>query len=229
MPLKILVVDDEVPVTELIQYNLEKAHYQVLVAHDGEAALNITRGERPDLILLDLMLPKIDGLEVCRELRRTSQVPIIMVTARGEETDRIIGLELGADDYLSKPFSMRELLARIKAVLRRNRSPEIDGNSQYLSGPYGLELDETGRTALLDGRELSLTRLEFDLLQYLVLHRGQVLSREQMLSQAWGYDFVGETRAVDSAVKRLRRKLHTILPGTVFIETIRGIGYKLVR
>jgi DNA-binding response OmpR family regulator len=229
MTSKILVVDDEVPVTELIQYNLEKAHYQVLVAHDGEAALKIARGARPDLILLDLMLPKIDGLEVCRELRRTSQVPIIMVTARGEETDRVIGLELGADDYLSKPFSMRELLARIKAVLRRNHSTETDSLPQSLSGPYGLELDETGRTALLDGKELSLTRLEFDLLQYLVLHRGQVLSREQMLSQAWGYDFVGETRAVDSAIKRLRSKLHAILPGTAFIETIRGIGYKLVR
>ena len=224
---KILVVDDEVPVTELIQYNLEKAHYQVLTAHDGEAALRIARENAPDLILLDLMLPKIDGLEVCRELRRSSQVPIIMVTARGEETDRVIGLELGADDYLCKPFSMRELLARIKAVLRRNHPPGSGGQS--LSGPHGLTLDEEGRTACLGGRELSLTRLEFDLLQYLVLHRGQVLSREQLLSQAWGYDFVGETRAVDSAVKRLRKKLQEIIPEVVFIETVRGIGYKLVR
>ncbi|MFL7812705.1 MAG: response regulator transcription factor [Anaerolineales bacterium] len=224
---KILVVDDEVPVTELIQYNLEKAHYQVLTAHDGEAALRIARENAPDLILLDLMLPKIDGLEVCRELRRSSQVPIIMVTARGEETDRVIGLELGADDYLCKPFSMRELLARIKAVLRRNHPPGSGGQS--LSGPHGLALDEEGRTACLGGRELSLTRLEFDLLQYLVLHRGQVLSREQLLSQAWGYDFVGETRAVDSAVKRLRKKLQEIIPEVVFIETVRGIGYKLVR
>ncbi|MFN2113157.1 MAG: response regulator transcription factor [Anaerolineales bacterium] len=224
---KILVVDDEVPVTELIQYNLEKAHYRVLTAHDGEAALRIARENAPDLILLDLMLPKIDGLEVCRELRRSSQVPIIMVTARGEETDRVIGLELGADDYLCKPFSMRELLARIKAVLRRNHPPGSGGQS--LSGPHGLALDEEGRTACLGGRELSLTRLEFDLLQYLVLHRGQVLSREQLLSQAWGYDFVGETRAVDSAVKRLRKKLQEIIPEVVFIETVRGIGYKLVR
>jgi DNA-binding response OmpR family regulator len=210
---KILVVDDEVPVTELIQYNLEKAHYRVLTAHDGEAALRIARENAPDLILLDLMLPKIDGLEVCRELRRSSQVPIIMVTARGEETDRVIGLELGADDYLCKPFSMRELLARIKAVLRRNHPPGSGGQS--LSGPHGLALDEEGRTACLGGRELSLTRLEFDLLQYLVLHRGQVLSREQLLSQAWGYDFVGETRAVDSAVKRLRKKLQEIIPEVV--------------
>jgi DNA-binding response OmpR family regulator len=198
-----------------------------LTAHDGEAALRIARENAPDLILLDLMLPKIDGLEVCRELRRSSQVPIIMVTARGEETDRVIGLELGADDYLCKPFSMRELLARIKAVLRRNHPPGSGGQS--LSGPHGLALDEEGRTACLGGRELSLTRLEFDLLQYLVLHRGQVLSREQLLSQAWGYDFVGETRAVDSAVKRLRKKLQEIIPEVVFIETVRGIGYKLVR
>lgn len=226
---KILVVDDEIPVTELIQYNLEKAHYQVITAHDGEAALRIAREQDPDLILLDLMLPKIDGLQVCRELRRFSQVPIIMVTARGEETDRVIGLELGADDYLCKPFSMRELLARIKAVLRRNHSPGSGSPQPMLSGPHGLELDEEGRTALLKDSELLLTRLEFDLLQYLVLHRGQVLTREQLLSQAWGYDFVGETRAVDSAVKRLRKKLRGILPGAVFIETIRGIGYKLVR
>ena len=225
----ILVVDDELPVTELIKYNLEKAHYQVLLAYDGETALQIAREGEPDLILLDLMLPKIDGLEVCRVLRRSSQVPIIMVTARGEETDRVIGLELGADDYLCKPFSMRELLARIKAVLRRNQLPASEISNQLLSGPHGLELDEEGRTALLQGKPLSLTRLEFDLLQYLVLHRGQVLSREQLLSQAWGYDFVGETRAVDSAVKRLRKKLHGFVPDGVFIETIRGIGYKLVR
>jgi DNA-binding response OmpR family regulator len=225
----ILVVDDEVSVTDLIKYNLEKAHYQVLVAHNGESALQMAREGEPDLILLDLMLPKIDGLEVCRVLRRSSQVPIIMVTARGEETDRVIGLELGADDYLCKPFSMRELLARIKAVLRRNQPPTNGISHQLLSGPHGLELDEEGRTALLKGKRLSLTRLEFDLLQYLVLHRGQVLSREQLLSQAWGYDFVGETRAVDSAVKRLRKKLHGFVPDGVFIETIRGIGYKLVR
>ncbi len=144
-------------------------------------------------------------------------------------SDRVIGLELGADDYLCKPFSMRELLARIKAVLRRNQTSASGTSHQLLSGPHGLELDEEGRTALLKGKALSLTRLEFDLLQYLVLHRGQVLSREQLLSQAWGYDFVGETRAVDSAVKRLRKKLHQVFPERVFIETIRGIGYKLVR
>ena len=132
MAIKILVVDDEISVTDLISYNLEKAHYEVLVAHDGEEALKLLRTHNPDLILLDLMLPKIDGLDVCRELRKTSQVPIIMVTARGEEADRVIGLELGADDYLCKPFSMRELLARIKAVLRRNQK-EITETPQQIS------------------------------------------------------------------------------------------------
>ena len=229
MTLKILVVDDEISVTELISYNLQKAHYEVLVAHDGESALQIARESLPDLILLDLMLPKIDGLDVCRELRKSSQVPIIMVTARGEETDRVIGLELGADDYLCKPFSMRELLARIKAVLRRNLNTTEAQPASILKGPRGLELDEEARIVNLEGNLLPLTRLEFDLIQYLILHAGQVLSREQLLSQAWGYDFVGGTRAVDSAIKRLRKKIQNLLPDAILIETVRGIGYRLVK
>ena len=227
---KILVVDDEVSVTDLISYNLEKAHYGVLVAHDGEAALASAHEHKPDLILLDLMLPKIDGLDVCRELRKTSQVPIIMVTARGEETDRVIGLELGADDYLCKPFSMRELLARIKAVLRRNQNADQQSPVDViLKGPAGLELNEDSRTVTLNKTPLPLTRLEFDLIQHLVLNPGRVLSREQLLSQAWGYDFVGGIRAVDSAVKRLRKKIQLIDPALTLIETVRGIGYRMVR
>jgi len=229
MSAKILVVDDEVPVTDLIKYNLEKARYQVLVAHDGEAALQTARTAQPDLILLDIMLPRIDGLDVCRELRKTSQVPIIMVTARGEEADRVIGLELGADDYLTKPFSMRELMARIKAVLRRNQPEQDQKKPVLLTGPHGLWLDEESRSVTMDGDELSLTRLEYDLIQHMLLHQGQVLTREQLLSQAWGYDFVGDTRAVDSAVKRLRKKLRKQKPRAVFIETIRGVGYRMVR
>ena len=229
MSAKILVVDDEVPVTDLIKYNLEKARYQVLVAHDGEAALQTARTAQPDLILLDIMLPRIDGLDVCRELRKTSQVPIIMVTARGEEADRVIGLELGADDYLTKPFSMRELMARIKAVLRRNQPEQDQKKPVLLTGPHGLWLDEESRSVTMDGDELSLTRLEYDLIQHMLLHQGQVLTREQLLSQAWGYDFVGDTRAVDSAIKRLRKKLRKQKPRAVFIETIRGVGYRMVR
>jgi len=227
---KILVVDDEVSVTDLISYNLEKAHYDVLVAHDGEAALASAHEHKPDLILLDLMLPKIDGLDVCRELRKTSQVPIIMVTARGEETDRVIGLELGADDYLCKPFSMRELLARIKAVLRRNQNADQQSPAAaILKGPAGLVLDEDSRTVAINEIPLVLTRLEFDLIQHLILNPGRVLSREQLLSQAWGYDFVGGVRAVDSAVKRLRKKIQLIDPALTLIETVRGIGYRMVR
>jgi len=227
---KILVVDDEVSVTDLISYNLEKAHYDVLVAHDGEAALASAHEHKPDLILLDLMLPKIDGLDVCRELRKTSQVPIIMVTARGEETDRVIGLELGADDYLCKPFSMRELLARIKAVLRRNQNADQQSPAAaILKGPAGLVLDEDSRTVAINETPLVLTRLEFDLIQHLILNPGRVLSREQLLSQAWGYDFVGGVRAVDSAVKRLRKKIQLIDPDLTLIETVRGIGYRMVR
>jgi len=227
---KILVVDDETSVTELIGYNLKKAHYEVLVAHDGEAALLAERKHQPDLILLDLMLPKIDGLDVCRQLRKTSQVPIIMVTARGEETDRVIGLELGADDYLCKPFSMRELMARIKAVLRRNQKEITESPAvAILEGPSGLVLDEDSRTVTLNEIPLALTRLEFDLIQHLVLNTGRVLSREQLLSQAWGYDFVGGVRAVDSAVKRLRKKVQLIDPDLTLIETVRGIGYRMVR
>ena len=229
MTAKILVVDDELPVTDLIKYNLEKARYQVLVAHDGEAALQVAREANPDLILLDLMLPKIDGLDVCRELRKTSQVPVIMVTARGEEADRVIGLELGADDYLTKPFSMRELMARIKAVLRRNQPDQESHKASSYAGPHGLRLDEESRSVTLDGYELPLTRLEYDLIQHFLLHQGQVLSREQLLSQAWGYDFVGDTRAVDSAIKRLRKKLQAQDPTITFIETIRGIGYRMSR
>ena len=230
MTARILVVDDETAVTDLIGYNLEKAHYQVITAHDGETALQLARDSKPDLILLDLMLPKVDGLDVCRELRKTSQVPIIMVTARGEETDRVIGLELGADDYLTKPFSMRELMARVKAVLRRNQSGEVEPGSQsILSGPFGLTLNEEERIVWIDDDELKLTRLEFDLMQHLMLNAGRVLSREQLLSQAWGYDFVGGTRAVDSAIKRLRGKIRKVLPEDSIIESVRGIGYRLIK
>ncbi len=226
----ILVVDDETAVTDLIAYNLKKAHYLVITAHDGESALMLAEQKKPDLILLDLMLPRIDGLDVCRELRRFSQVPIIMVTARGEETDRVIGLELGADDYLTKPFSMRELLARIKAVLRRNQTdPPASDPAPLINGPNGLVLNEDSREASLDGISLAITRLEFDLLLHLLLNPGRVLSREQLLSQAWGYDFAGGVRAVDSAVKRLRKKINQIKPGLVLIETVRGIGYRLVK
>ena len=228
MSARILVVDDESSVCDLLAYNLRKAGYEVLTAPDGREALRSARSNRPDLILLDLMLPEVDGLDVCRELRRSSNVPIIMITARGEEIDRVVGLELGADDYVTKPFSVRELLSRIKAVLRRASAPDrLSGATTSLPGPGGLRLEPESRTAAVNDTELALTRLEFDLLHMLLANTGRVLTRERLLEQAWGYDFVGDTRAVDSAVKRLRLKLRRASPDADRIESVRGVGYRL--
>jgi two-component system, OmpR family, alkaline phosphatase synthesis response regulator PhoP len=228
MSARILVVDDEPSVTDLLTYNLRKARYEVLVAADGREALRLARLSSPDLILLDLMIPEVDGLDVCRELRKTGNVPIIMITARGEEIDRVVGLELGADDYVCKPFCVRELLSRIKAVLRR---AQADDNSiepsGVLRGPGGLRLDVERRIVTINENKLDLTRLEFDLLHLLLVNAGRVLTRERLLEQAWGYDFVGDTRAVDSAVKRLRAKLRQASPEADAIEAVRGVGYRL--
>ena len=224
---KILVVDDEPAVTDLLAYNLRKSGYEPLVAADGREALRLARQARPDLILLDLMIPELDGLDVCRELRKTSAVPIIMITARGEEIDRVVGLELGADDYVSKPFSVRELLARIKAVLRRAAQATKGTPDTSLHGKAGLLLDMDSRQANVEGSPLELTRLEFDLLHLLLSNAGRVLTRQRLLELAWGYDYVGDTRAVDSAIKRLRAKLRAISPEADSIEAVRGVGYRL--
>jgi DNA-binding response OmpR family regulator len=224
---KILVVDDEPAVTDLLVYNLRKSGYEPLVAADGREALRLARHSSPDLILLDLMLPELDGLDVCRELRKTSDVPIIMITARGEEIDRVVGLELGADDYIAKPFSVRELLARIKAVLRRTVSGGKEGSDTSLRGIGGLRMDIDSRLVYVDETELELTRLEFDILQLLLSNTGRVLTRERLLEQAWGYDYTGDTRAVDSAMKRLRAKLRAASPEADCIEAVRGVGYRL--
>ena len=222
---RILAVDDEQAVLDLLVYNLNKAHYEVLTASNGRQALEIARQAEPDLILLDLMLPEVDGLDVCRELRHTSKVPIIMITARGEEVDRVVGLELGADDYICKPFSMRELMARIKAVLRRT-TPDESGSQAILTGPGDLSLDVERREVSVGNILLDLTRLEFDLLHTLLLNAGRVLTRERLLEQVWGYDFAGDVRAVDSAIKRLRASLRTADPAADGIEAVRGLGYK---
>jgi len=228
MSLLILIVDDEPAVTDLLAYNLRKAHYDVLTAADGREALRLALESKPDLILLDLMIPEVDGLDVCRELRKTSTVPIIMITARGEETDRVVGLELGADDYVCKPFSVRELMARIKAVLRRQAPGEPDeAGPSILQGPGGLRLDLECRTAVVGDVSLDLTRLEFDLLQRLLANSGRVLTRERLLEQVWKFDFTGDTRAVDSAVKRLRAKLRLGAFEADAIEAVRGVGYRI--
>lgn len=229
MPTHILIVDDEPAVTDLLAYNLRKASYQVSAAADGREALRLAQEIRPDLILLDVMIPELDGLDVCRELRKTSRVPVIMITARGEEVDRIVGLELGADDYVCKPFSVRELMSRIKAVLRRSQ-PEQEGANPpaaTLHGPGGVELDPESRQAAAGGSPLDLTRLEFEVLLVLLQNAGRVLTRERLLELAWGYDFAGDTRAVDSTVKRLRAKLRAADSEADCIEAVRGVGYRV--
>ena len=224
---KILVVDDEQSITDLLEYNLQRNGYQVVVAHDGRQALRLAQDEQPDLVILDLMLPGLDGLDICRELRRDSSVPIIMLTARDEEVDRVVGLELGADDYVTKPFSVRELMARVRAVLRRVTSGESTATDVHRVGP--LEVDTLSREARLGTIPLHLTQLEFDLLETLARHAGQALSRQQLLDQVWSYDYYGGDRAVDSAVKRLRTRLREAGGDPSIISTVRGVGYRLER
>ena len=228
----ILVVDDEPPIVDMLVYNLERAHYRVLAARDGREALDVAQRERPDLIVLDLMLPGIDGLDVCRELRKTHDVPIIMLTARDSEVDRVVGLELGADDYVVKPFSVRELMARIKSVLRRVKpksgpAPVEAAGETSVVRIGSLVVDASRYEASWDARPLDLTTQEFQLLLVLARHAGQVLSREQLLNQVWGYDYYGDLRVVDAAVKRLRAKLRQAAPHADLVETVRGVGYKL--
>jgi DNA-binding response OmpR family regulator len=223
---KILIVDDEPPIVDLLSYNLKQAHYEVVIARDGQQALDQARQEQPDLIILDLMLPKLDGLEVCRTLRRERDVPIIMLTARDAEIDRVVGLELGADDYVVKPFSVRELMVRVKNVLRRT-ADLVPDDKPGVAQAGSLTVDATRHEAHLSEAELDLTALEFQLIHAFVRHAGQVLSREQLVEQVWGYDYLGDLRVVDAAVKRLRAKLRQAAPETELIATVRGVGYKL--
>jgi two-component system response regulator VicR len=223
---RILVVDDEPAIVDVLVYNLQRANYEVLVARDGEQALTKARREEPDLIILDLMLPQVDGLEVCRAMRRERDVPIIMLTARDSEVDRVVGLELGADDYVVKPFSVRELMARVGSVLRR-AAPRQDEAETALVRVGGLTIDTGRHEARWLDADLALTALEFELLHCLARHAGQVLSREQLLAQVWGYDYYGDLRVVDAAIKRLRSKLRRTAPGEDLIATVRGVGYRL--
>jgi len=218
---RILVVDDERSILKLICAYLEKDGFAVESAADGEEALLKAQTVHPSLIVLDLMLPKVDGWEVCRRIRSGSQIPIIVLTARTDDVDRIAGLNLGADDYLTKPFNPGELVARVKAVLRRSQSVPADG-APILIGK--LRVDPGTREASIDGSPIELRAKEFDVLLALASHSGSVLSREQLLKIAWGYDFYGETRTVDVHVAHMRGKLHG---SGAMIETVWGIGYKL--
>jgi DNA-binding response OmpR family regulator len=220
---KILIVEDEPTLLATLRYNLEREGYAVATAPDGEAALALARGERPHLIMLDVMLPKMDGLEVCRILRRETAVPILMLTAKTEEVDKVVGLELGADDYVTKPFSMRELLARVRALLRRaERSP--DGGESLTTGD--LLVDLAKRQVSRAGVALPLKPKEYELLAFLTRNRGRAFTRDQLLSQVWGYDFAGDSRTVDVHVRWLREKIEDEPSKPTRLITVRGTGYR---
>jgi DNA-binding response OmpR family regulator len=224
----VLVIEDEASLVSALSYNFRKNGFNVVTATDGYEGLQAARREQPDVVILDLMLPKMDGLEVCRRIRAASDVPILMLTAKGEEMDRVVGLEMGADDYLTKPFSTRELVARVRALIRRSsgRAPADDAARISVGA---LELDARGRTVTRDGGEVALKPKEFDLLFYLARNAGQVFTREQLLEHVWGYEFFGGSRTVDVHMRWLREKLEAHPAQPRHLLTVRGVGYKFVR
>jgi DNA-binding response OmpR family regulator len=223
MPSTILVVDDEKNIVQLARLYLDKEGYRVEAAYDGAQALEKARSVRPDLVILDIMMPEMDGLSVAKELRKSSNVPIIILTARGDDVDRIVGLELGADDYVTKPFNPRELVARVKAVLRRARAETHD---QPVLEVDSLRLDPASREVTIAGKQVTLRAKEFDLLAAFMRHSGIVLDRERLLQMVWGTDYYGDTRTIDVHVAWLRDKLSGA--ERVKIQTVWGVGYKLV-
>lgn len=228
---RILVVEDDLTLLETLEYNLAGEGYEVITAADGLTALEVARQEQPDLVVLDLMLPRLDGFEVCRILRREMTVPILMLTARADEVDRVVGLEVGADDYLTKPFSMRELLARVKALLRRVRlireemagEKGAPGPQQLVFGDLVIDLDR--REVVVRGETLRLKPQEFELLVFLARHRGMALSRDLLLERVWGWDYGGGSRTVDVHVRWLREKVEADPADPERIVTVRGVGY----
>ncbi|MBX6377274.1 MAG: response regulator transcription factor [Clostridia bacterium] len=224
---RILVVDDERPIADILRFHLERSGYEVVVAYNGEDAIALTQRERFDLVLLDLMLPRVDGFSVCREIRSRSGVPILMLTARQDEQDVVQGLELGADDYVTKPFSARELLARVRALLRR---ASANGNEVLPTTPivYGdLTVDLHSREVRKGGKPVELTVREFELLKYLLLRQGQLFKREVLLEEVWGYEYLGDIRTVDVTVRRLREKIEDNPSAPRYLITKRGVGYML--
>ncbi len=223
---KILVVDDEENIAELISYNLTSNGYKVIIANNGNDAVKLAVEEKPNLILLDLMIPGKDGYDVCKDIRSNSEIrntPIIMLTAKSEELDKILGLELGADDYITKPFSVRELLARVKAVLRRFSISEPESNILVFGN---LTADFDKREILVNDKKLDLTLKEFELLEILIRNKGKILTRDTLLDKIWGYEYIGETRTVDVHIRYLRKKIELDDKNPKLIETIRGVGYR---
>lgn len=227
MATKILVVEDDLNLLATLKYNFLKEGYDVITAVDGAGALEVARKEKPDLMVLDIMLPKLSGFEVCRILRQETSVPILMLTAKAEEVDKIVGLEIGADDYMTKPFSMRELLARIRAMLRRADMAKLEPAGQPALRIGDLEIDSACHQASLRGKTLELSPKEFDLLAFLAQNKELVFSREQLLDKVWGYDYAGETRTVDVHIRWLRQKIESDPAHPRHLLTVRGAGYKL--
>ncbi|MBM7700712.1 response regulator YycF [Kurthia huakuii] len=226
----ILVVDDEKPIADILQFNLIKEGYKVVCAYDGEEALAKVEEVQPDLMLLDIMLPKRDGMEVCREVRKKYDIPIIMLTAKDSEIDKVLGLELGADDYVTKPFSTRELIARVKANMRRHQAvaqpeEEVEESNDIVVGSLTIQPD--AYLVLKRDETIELTHREFELLHYLARHIGQVMTREHLLQTVWGYDYFGDVRTVDVTIRRLREKIEDNPSHPAWIVTRRGVGYYL--
>ncbi|GGD02439.1 response regulator YycF [Pontibacillus salipaludis] len=228
MSFKVLVVDDEKPIADILKFNLEKEGYEVVCAYDGDEAIHLGLQEDPDIILLDIMLPGKDGMEVCREIRKTKSMPIIMLTAKDSEIDKVLGLELGADDYVTKPFSNREVIARVKANLRRHQQPAEESGRANNDIQIGkLVIHPDAYTVTRDGEQIELTHREFELLHYLAKNIGQVMTREHLLETVWGYDYYGDVRTVDVTVRRLREKIEENPSTPMWIVTRRGVGYYL--
>jgi two-component system response regulator RegX3 len=223
---RVLIVEDEVSFSDALSFMLRKEGFEVAVASDGNSGLEIFKRQGADLVLLDVMLPGISGTEVCRQLRQTSSVPIIMLTAKDGEIDKVVGLELGADDYVTKPFSSRELVARVRAVLRRQTAVEDvePGASELKSGPVVMDVDR--HIVMVDGKEVKLPLKEFELLELLLRNAGRVLTRTQLIDRIWGSNYVGDTKTLDVHVKRIRSKIEPDPANPRYLETVRGLGYK---
>ena len=228
MPNTVLVVEDEPNLLAALEYTLEQEGYEVLTAIDGESGLHLARTREPDVLILDVMLPSLDGFEICRIIRRESSIPILMLTARGEEVDRVVGLELGADDYVTKPFSMRELLARIRSLLRRASTPTSNGsqNESEVLRSGDLIIDLASHSATLEDKPLEMKPREFSLLSLLAANRGRAFTRDQILERLWGHDYIGDSRTVDVHVRWLREKIEPEPSKPQRIVTIRGVGYR---
>lgn len=225
MDRKILVVDDEKPIVDILKFNLEKEGFEVLTADNGVSALEAALTQNPDLILLDIMLPKMDGFDVCRKVREKLNVPIIMITARDEEVDKVLGLELGADDYITKPFSVRELIARVKANMRRVTTDVAADTDDRISVDDNFIINATRYEAVKNDEVLDLTLREYELLKFLVTQPNRIFTREALLSSVWGYEFYGDVRTVDVTVRRLREKIEDDSSNPKYILTKRGVGY----